>query len=243
MVIIIPDGMLLCLVYSIINHHVPYHVYGFTVNSNLKLPFLFVDPQRIDRTENDSVNGYEVIERTNPYSDYQSINEYDMISDVHSNIMHDSSNPDINHSVCVDALPTAGTCNRQQHSNPEQKSSTIERTSTDVASQTVSQESAKPVYRKTPVPSRRMGGKSRNHLTVLPYLQKDFANSPTLAAGIPMDVRPKNISVSPKNKYDRDIKAANEHASVPETGKQLGPLTVCGDSNDALSVYDIYTIP
>ena len=211
--------------YYITNYHVPHHVYGITVDSNQKLPFLFVDPRRVDRTENGSVNGYEVIEHTYPYSDYQSINEYDMMSDFHSNILHDSSNPDINHSVCVDALPTAGTCNRQQHSNPEQKSSTIERTSADVASQTVSQESAKPVYRKTPVPSRRMGGKSGNHLTVWPYLQLDFANSPTLAAGIPMDVRPKNISVSPKNKYDRGIKAANEHASVPER------------------VYDVYTIP
>ena len=143
MVIIIPDGLLLCLVYSIINHHVPYHVYGLTVNSTLKLPFLFIDPQRVNRAENDSANGYEVIERTNPYSDYQSINEYDMMSDFHSNILHDSSNSDITHSIYVDAL--SGICNRQQPSDPEQNSSTIERTSVDEASQPVSPESAKPV--------------------------------------------------------------------------------------------------
>ena len=184
---------------------------------------MFVDLQSVDRTENDSVNGYEVIERTNPYSDYQSINEYDMMSDFHSNILHDSSNPDINHSICVDALPTAGTCNRQQPSNPEQKSSTIERTSADVASQTVSQESAKPVYRKTPVPSRRMGGKSGYHLTVWPYLQQDSVNSPTLATGILIDERPTNTSVSQfSNRCNRNIEAASEHASVPQTGKQFG---------------------
>ena len=218
-------------------------IYGFTVNSNLKLPFLFVDPQRVDRTENDSVNGYEVIERTNPYSDYQSINECDMMSDYHSNILHDSSNPDINHSICVDALPTAGTCNRQQPSIQKQKSSTIERTSADVASQTVSQESAKPVYRKTPVPSRRMGGKSGDHLTVLSYLQQDSATSPTLATGILMDEQPTNISVSPRNKCSRDVETASEHINVLEKWKQLCPSNVCCDLDDALSVYDVYTIP
>ena len=182
MVIIIPDGLLLCLVYYIINHHVPYHVYGLTVNSNLKLPFLFVDPQRVDRTENDSVNGYEVIERTNPYSDYQSINEYDMISDVHSNIMHDSPHSDIIQSIYIYnvALKDSGSGNSEQPPNAGQESSNIERLSVIVASQTVSSDSTKPVYRKTPVPSRKWGQNSRNVLSLLPNLQQDEANSPNL---------------------------------------------------------------
>ena len=45
----------------------------------------FVDAQVYNRTENNFISGYEVIEHTCPYSaDYQSIDEYDMMSDFHS---------------------------------------------------------------------------------------------------------------------------------------------------------------
>ena len=95
------------------------------------------------------------------------------------------------------------------------------------------------------MPSRRIGGKSGYHrtLTVLSYLQQDSATSPTLATGILMDAQPANISVSPRNKCSRDVEAASEHVNVQESGKQLCPSNVCCDLDDALSVYDVYTIP
>ena len=44
---------------------------------------------------NDSRSGYEVIGNTNPYSTYQSIHEYEIMGDFHSNIVHESSNSDL----------------------------------------------------------------------------------------------------------------------------------------------------
>ena len=126
------------------------------------------------------MSGYEIIEQANPYSDYQSLNEYDMISGVHSNIMHDSSNSDIIQSIYMYnvALKDMGTSNSEQPPNAGQESSTTERLSVIVASQTVSPYSTKPVYRKTPVPSQKWGQNSRNVLSLLPNLQQDEANSP-----------------------------------------------------------------
>ena len=42
--------------------------------------------------ETDSVAEYEVIEKTNPYSDHQTINENDMLSDIHLNMMRTNDN-------------------------------------------------------------------------------------------------------------------------------------------------------
>ena len=109
---------------------------------------MFADAQADgNETKNDSMSGYEIIEQTNPYSDYQSINEYDMISDVHSNIMHDSSHSDIIQSIYMYnvALKDMGTSNSEQPPNAGQESSNIERLSIIVASQTVSPDSTKPV--------------------------------------------------------------------------------------------------
>ena len=142
---------------------------------------MFADAQADgNETKNDSMSGYEIVEQTNPYSDYQSINEYDMMSDVHSNIMHDSSNSDIIQSIYKVALKDMGTSNSEQPPYAGQESSNTERLSVIVASQTVSPDSTKPVYRKTPVPSRKWGQNSRNVFSLLPNLQQDEANSPNL---------------------------------------------------------------
>ena len=209
----------------------------------------FLDDQAHSRTDNMSTSGYEVIERTNPYSDYQSLNEYDMMSDFHSNILHESLNPDINHSISDSTSETKGASKLEHQSINKEPPSTNKKGSdlnTQInipPTQSYLPHNAKPVYRKTPVPSRRIGGKSGDHLTVLSYLQQDSATSPTLATGILMDEQPTNISVSPRNKCSRDVEAASEHVNVPETGKQLCPSNVCCDLDDALSVYDVYTIP
>ena len=60
---------------------------------------------------NESRSGYEVIGNTNPYSTYQSIHEYDIMGDFHSNILHESSNSDLEIPTICNGASDSGACN------------------------------------------------------------------------------------------------------------------------------------
>ena len=97
----------------------------------------------------DSVAEYEVIEKTNPYSDYETINENDMLSDFHLNMMrtNDNSNSLTNHVVHGETSKavTAYTGSSAQPSKPE-----TNRLHTEPPDIT------KRVFRKTSLPCRRL---------------------------------------------------------------------------------------
>lgn len=112
----------------------------------------------------------------------------------------------------------------------------------NVASQTALSHNTKPVYRKTCVLNRKLSTK--------------FSKPTELATtGILIIKHSKQVSNSPWVKYNRDVEAAtvessrvlcpnlSEHTSVPETGKEFGTSNICCDLEDALSVYEAYTIP
>ena len=80
----------------------------------------FVDAQVYNRTENNFISGYEVKEHAYPYSaEYQTIDVYDMMSDFHSNILHDSLQSDMHNSSIGNGRLEAGSI-----SNYEQPSKT-----------------------------------------------------------------------------------------------------------------------
>ena len=87
----------------------------------------FVDAQVYNRTENNSISGYEVIEHTYPYSaDYQTIDVYDMMSDFHSDTPPDSSQPDMhNFSIGNGRLEAVSTGDYEQPSNTGSQSLNI----------------------------------------------------------------------------------------------------------------------
>ena len=63
------------------------------------------------QTLNDLTSGYEVIGDTNPFSTYQSIHEYAFMGDFHSNILHDSSNSDLDTPTICNGASDSGACN------------------------------------------------------------------------------------------------------------------------------------
>ena len=99
--------------------------------------------------ETDSIAEYEVIEKTNPYSDYKIINENDkMLSDFHLNMMrtNDNSNSLMNHVVHDETSKVVRAYNSAQP--PEPKTNELHTKPPDIT---------KRVFRKTPLPCRRLG--------------------------------------------------------------------------------------
>ena len=142
------------------------------------MPF-FVETQVGDITGKDSISGYEIIEYTEPYRDYKTIDEYEMMSDLHSNILHDGSNFSETHSICSSKSGAGASGNIERYSKTEtspQNTNMISSNMPQTASYTESPEKTKPVYRKTPVPCRRMTRISTDSdLTLLPYFERDQA--------------------------------------------------------------------
>ena len=226
---------------------------------------IFLGDQAHSRTDNMSTSGYEVIERINPYSDYQSLNEYDMMSDFHSNILHDSSNPDINHSISDSTSETKGASKLEHQSINKEPPSTNKKGSDSNTqinippTQSYLPHNAKPVYRKTPLPCRRFGLDYRgSELALLPSFQQDqkrdknfemfdgvergmssnFTTSDEL-----IDMPHTGVSNSFDDQWTDRRTTTNENTDVPETGQESSSAaTVCCYFEDAESVYEVYTI-
>ena len=223
------------------------------------------------QTLNDSRSGYEVIGNTNPYSTHPSIHEYYIMNDFHSNILrHDSSNSDYEIPTTCNGTSDSEACNFLPPSNHVPQTSNlneIDRGETTTPSQLESPENTKPVFRKTPLPSRRLISNSRNSLTLLPYSKSNQEtdtklkivsqiSSLRLTTDIPLiNKQPAETSDSYNNHIGEveRVRATDEcpssfhrylsePASVQETGKVVGDATDCSDFEEALSVYEVYTI-
>ena len=126
---------------------------------------------------NDSTSGYEVIGNTNPYSTHQSIHEYDIMNDFHSNILHDSSNSDLDIPTICNGTSCSGACNFLPPSNHVPQTSNLNeidnnKGETTTPSQPESPENTKPVFRKTPLPWLIRNSKDSS-LTLLPFYQRN----------------------------------------------------------------------
>ena len=239
----------------------------------------FLDDQAHSRTDIMSTSGYEVIEHTYPYSaDYQSLNEYDMMSDFHSDTLHDSSQPDMQNPAIDNGRFEAGsTGNHEQPSNTRSPSLNISMAGVNTqefsSSNALSPEITKPVFRKTPLPSRRLIKNSKDSsFTLLPFYQRDknltVCNSLDRLEGgilstnlITTDNERNNILTTEISNpcsgddqhTDKGTAAISQSATschflkgdpaLLETGKvSSSPANACYDFEDAVSVYEVYTI-
>ena len=246
------------------------------INPMMLLNFAGAEVGATTQMLNDSRSGYEVIGNTNPYSTYQSIHEYDIMNDFHSNILNDSSNSNYEIPTICNGTSVSGACNFPPPSNhvlQAQPSNLNEidndKGDTTTPSQTELAENTKPVFRKTPLPSRRLISITKgSSLTLLPYSQSNPVERGTklkissqissfkLTTDISLiNKQPAETSDSYNNhigKVER-VRATDkspssfhrylsEPASVQETGKVVGDATDCSDFEEALSVYEVYTI-
>ena len=241
------------------------------------LNFTGVEVGVANQTLNDSMSGYEVIGNTNPYSTYQSIHEYDIMGDFHSNILHESSNSDLEIPTICNGASDSGACNFPPPSNhvPQAQTSNLneidnDKGDTTTPSQTELAENTKPVFRKTPLPSRRLISNTKgSSITLLPYPQSNPVERDTklkissqissfkLTTDISLiNKQPAETSDSYNNRNIREVERVraldecpsslrrnlSEPASVQQTGKVVGDATNRCDFEEALSVYEVYTI-
>ena len=93
-----------------------------------------------------STTRYEVIQETDPYRDYQSLNEYDMLSNFYQDISDSTKSAD-----------TGSGCDQQSLAGD---SLTVAPCSSTLPSKSLPMDNvdhSKPVFRKTPVPYRKFG--------------------------------------------------------------------------------------
>ena len=188
--------------------------------------------------DTDSVAEYEVIEKTNPYSDYETINETHMLSDFHLNMMrvNDDSNSLMNHVVHDETSKAVRAYNSAQPSEPDTDG--LHNELPDIT---------KRVFRKTPLPCRRLG---RFHLqpqhedinlqisTDIDRSQRQI-NPPKLTAhNCVTNKEEEAFSDLCYNKPTRETGTTVDEAPCAESPCLYENI----DSEDALSVYDVYTV-
>ena len=188
--------------------------------------------------ETDSVAEYEVIEKTNPYSDYETINENDMLSDFHLNMMraNDNSNSITTHVAHNATSKAVRVCSFAQPS--KQETNELHTEPPDIT---------KRVFRKTPLPCRRLGR------IVLQPQHEDI----NLQISTNIDRSERLINPSKLTTHSRVINKEEEAFSDLCNNKQIRKIGTTVDedpraespslyenidSEDALSVYDVYTV-
>ena len=190
--------------------------------------------------ETDSVAEYEVIEKTNPYSDYETINENDMLSDFHLNMMrtNDNSNSLTNHVVHGETSKavTAYSGSSAQPSKPETN-----------GLHTEPPDITKRVFRKTPLPCRRL-----RRIVLQPHHEDINLQISTNIDRSERQINPPMLithnclinkeeeEVFPDlcdNKQIREAGTTADEASRAESPSLYENI----DSEDGLSVYDVYT--
>ena len=188
--------------------------------------------------ETDSVAEYEVIEKTNPYSDYETINENDMLSDFHLNMMRtsDNSNSLTNHVVHSGTSEAVRSSSSVQPSEPETN-----------GMHTEPPDITKRVFRKTPLPCRRLG-------RILLQPQHEDIN---LLISTNIDCSERQINPSKltmhncvNNKEEEAFLDLCNNKQIREAGTIVDTAPCAEspslyeniDSEDALSVYDVYTV-
>ena len=188
--------------------------------------------------ETDSVAEYEVIEKTNPYSDYETINENDMLSDFHLNMMraNDDSNSLMNHVVHDETSKAVRAYNSAQPSEPETNG--LHNELPDIT---------KRVFRKTPLPCRRLGRivlqpqHEDNNLQISTNIDcsQRQINPPKLTThNCVINKEEGAFSDLCNNKQTREAGTAVDEAPRAESPSLYENI----DSEDALSVYDVYTV-
>ena len=189
--------------------------------------------------DTDSVAEYEVIEKTNPYSDYETINENDMLSDFHLNMMrtNDNSNSLINHVVHGDTSKAVTAYSGRSAQPPEPDTVGIHTESPDIPKQ---------VFRKTPLPCRRL---ERFHLQ--PQREDIDLQISTKIDRSERQINPPKLTTHNCviNKEEEAFSDLCDKKQTREAGTTVDDAPRAEspslyeniDSEDALSVYDVYT--
>ena len=117
-------------------------------NKLTKLFFFAFLEEQIKTVKADSISTtrYEVIQETDPYPKYQSLNEYDMLSNFYQDISDSTKSAD-----------TGSGCDQQSLAGD---SLTVAPCSSTLPSKSLPMDNvdhSKPVFRKTPVPYRKFG--------------------------------------------------------------------------------------
>ena len=187
--------------------------------------------------DTDSAAEYEVIEKTNPYSDYETIDENDMLSDFRLNMMraNGDSNSLINHVVHDETSKVVRAYNSALPPQPETNG--MHNELPDIT---------KRVFRKTPLPCRRLG-----RIVLQPH-HEDI----NLQISTNIDCSERQINPSKLTTHNCVINKEEETFSdlcdkkltreagttVDDAPRAESPsLYENIDSEDALSVYDVYT--
>ena len=188
--------------------------------------------------ETDSVAEYEVIEKTNPYSDYETINENDMLSDFHLNMIRTNGNSNslTNHVVHGDTSQAERAYNPAQLSKSETN-----------GLHTEPPDITKRVFRKTPLPCRKLG-----RILLQPHhedinLQISTVIDPGDRQITPPKLTTHNCVTNNEEEAFLDL-CNNKQTREAGTTVDEDPCTKSPslyeniDSEDALSVYDVYTV-
>ena len=188
--------------------------------------------------ETDSVAEYEVIEKTNPYSDYETINENDMLSDFHLNMMrtNDNSNTLTNQVVHCETSEAVRAYNSAQPSQPETN-----------GLHTEPPDITKRVFRKTPLPCRRLGRivLQPQHEDINLQISTNIDRSERL-------INPSKLTTHSRviNKEEEAFSDLCNNEQTRETGTTVDEVPQAEspslyeniDSEDGLNVYDVYTV-
>ena len=130
----------------------------------------------IDGNKETDNSGYDIIQKTDPYSDYLSIDECDNselnMSDKMKRICKEPST----HGQFAPTENVAGPSTTDLEPAPIKLVATSRRSQATFSSAEYLNE--KPVFRKTPLPHRRSGAKGQC-LTISPYLQQAHPYSAT----------------------------------------------------------------
>ena len=127
----------------------------------------------IDANKEAENSGYDIIQKTDPYSIYLSIDEYDMMSNSELN-MSDKMKRIVKEPSTRGQFAPIENVARPSTIVPEQAPIKLIATSRRLQPTFSSAEyfNEKPVFRKTPLPHRKSGAKGQC-LTISPYLQQD----------------------------------------------------------------------
>ena len=127
----------------------------------------------IDANKEAENSGYDIIQKTDPYSDYLSIDEYDMMSNselnMSENVKQIGKEPST-HDQFASIKNVSGLSTIVLEPAPIKLIATSRRLQPAFSSAEYLNE--KPVFRKTPLPHRKSGAKGQC-LTISPYIQQD----------------------------------------------------------------------
>ena len=234
--------LILSVIDSCVNYYNPitYNIHALHVY----LSYVYLYSIFLGSTINDSLPDYDVIGETDPY--YWSIDEFDMLSNFNQEIADQAAIADTMPSLCAQRLMDVNKLDLQRpHEDTVLECDSIGKKS-----------DMKPVYRKTPVPNRKLTIISEN-VTVSPSRPKTQHTGSEVPCESNLSSYESQLkthqgdgqTIDPHNTTEASlVQAVEDESTIPtlldkQTDNSSQQPEYCNiDMLDALSVCEVYTI-